>query len=166
MLPYRYQDRISLTISALVVVLAFLLPLYRRGVSVVAPLLVLLWLLDVALRRRWSDLKRSGTVIAVLLFLLLNLISLLWSSNLPEAWDYIGKYRHLLLVPAIAADGAPVAVEPLRLLAHCVTAGHDRIAILNRATSPHTYPTRPAAAAPRRNHAQLGTAITPQNSRC
>lgn len=107
MLANRHADRINLALNYLVVLLAFLLPVWRRWVSVVAPLVIVLWLFDGPLKEKVAALKKQWLVIAVLLFILLNLLSLLWSQDVAEGFDYLAKYRYLLLIPVIAGSLRP-----------------------------------------------------------
>jgi O-antigen ligase len=109
----RYSDTSNLLINFLLVVLAFLLPLYRNGVSAAAPLLILLWMAGGDYREKWQAIKRNRLVIAVLVYIGINLVSLLWSSNPAEGWTYVTKLRYLLLVPAIAASLRPGFVRPV-----------------------------------------------------
>jgi O-antigen ligase len=111
----RYTDKLNLSINYLLVTLALLLPVYRRAVSVVAPLLVILWLIDGPLKEKYEAIRKSRLILAVLLFILLNLVSLLWSDNLQEGFSYVGKYRYLLLVPVAATSLRPRFLQPLFL---------------------------------------------------
>jgi O-antigen ligase len=95
-------------INWLVVLLAFSLPLYRAWVSLAAFLILTLWFFQGGLRDRVGKLRRHRLTLAVLFFVALNLISLLWSENPANGFVYWRKYLYLLLVPAVASSLKPV----------------------------------------------------------
>lgn len=92
----------------LVVVLAFSIPLYRAWVSLATVLILLLWFFQNSLKDRVAELGRHRLTLTILLFLTLNLISLLWSQDPVGGFEYWRKYLYLLLVPAIASSLRPV----------------------------------------------------------
>ncbi len=96
------DPRLPRAFELLVLLLAFSVPLYRPWVTVAAPMIMILWLFLPDLRHRLRRLAGHGPTLAVLAFLLLNLLSLLWSSDPGEGLDYLTKYRYLLLVPVVA----------------------------------------------------------------
>jgi len=109
--PSQREKAANLAICWLLVGLAFVLPLYRNLVSALAPALILLWLFDGPLRRKLRVVMRIGPATAVLLFIALNLLSLLWSHNPAEGFDYLGKYRYFLLIPVIATSLRPQFID-------------------------------------------------------
>jgi len=92
----------------LVVVLAFSLPLYRAWVSLAAYLILILWFFQGGLRDRLNQLRQHPLTIAIVVFMALNLLSLLWSEDPSGGFTYWRKYLYLLLVPAIASSVRPV----------------------------------------------------------
>ena len=98
------ETNLDTYIGWLAVVLAVSLPLYRPWVTLATTLILLLWLVGPGLRQRVARLQRHRLSVAVLTFLALNLLSLLWSDNPAEGLRYVAKYRYLLLIP--------VAVKP------------------------------------------------------
>lgn len=96
------DPRLTRYFGLLVLVLAASLPLYRKWVSVAAPLAIVVWFFLPALPARLRALRRHGPTLAVLAFVALNLVSLLWSSHPDEGLDALSKYRYLLLVPVVA----------------------------------------------------------------
>ncbi len=88
----------------LVVLLAFSLPLYRAWISMAAALIPLLWFFQDDLGQRLHRLVRHRLTIAVMVFLAVNLVSLLWSDDPVTGLDYLAKYRYLLLIPAVASS--------------------------------------------------------------
>ncbi len=89
-------------IGWLAVVLAASLPLYRPWVTLATTLILLLWLVGGGLRQRVARLRHHRLSLAVLTFLALNLLSLLWSDDPAEGLRYVAKYRYLLLIPVAA----------------------------------------------------------------
>lgn len=94
----------------LVVLLAFALPLYRAWVSLAAYLIILLWFFQGDLQHRIERLKHHWLTIAVVVFIGLNLLSLLWSEDPIGGLDYWRKYTYLLLVPVVASSLRPAFV--------------------------------------------------------
>jgi len=92
----------------LVVVLAFSVPLYRAWVSLAAYLILILWFFQGGLRERFDHLKKHRLTIAIVVFMGLNLLSLLWSEDPAGGFAYWRKYLYLLLVPVIASSLRPV----------------------------------------------------------
>jgi len=99
--PDENSDRTPM-IGWLTVVLAFSLPLYRPWLGLAATLVMLLWIFDGNLRSESKRLKNHRLTLAIILFLALNLLSLLWSSDPAAGLRYAAKYRYLLLVPMLA----------------------------------------------------------------
>ena len=100
--------RLDRALDQVLIVLAFSLPLYRPWVSLAVPLYCLLWLVRGDLRNRIRPIRHHLPTVAVVAFIGLNYLSLLWSSHPAEGLSYLGKYRYLLLVPmtAIAVSAA------------------------------------------------------------
>jgi len=96
------ETNLDTYIGWLAVVLAVSLPLYRPWVTLATTLILLLWLVGPGLRQRVARLQRHRLSVAVLTFLALNLLSLLWSDNPAEGLRYVAKYRYLLLIPVAA----------------------------------------------------------------
>ena len=98
------RNRINLYLNVVVVVLAFSIPLYRKWVSIAAPLIMILWFVEGRLPDKLAVLKRHGLSLAVGGFIAFNLISVLWSSNPVAGLDYVFKYYYLLLIPILATS--------------------------------------------------------------
>lgn len=105
------RERLELAINWLAIVLMFVLPLFRRGVTITSTLIILLWLFS----GRWADkvraLRRVQPIFALALFVAVNIVSLLWSADLSEAIAYIFKYRYFLITIALATTLKPVFRE-------------------------------------------------------
>jgi O-antigen ligase len=97
-------EQVNLSINLLLLVLAFSIPIYRKWVVICAPLILLLWFFDGRFRDKIEALRRHRLTLAIVLFILLNLLSLLWSSDPSSGLSYVAKYRYLLLVPVIATS--------------------------------------------------------------
>lgn len=96
--------RVNLYLNILVLVLLFSIPLYRKWVGIAAPLITLLWFFEGRLRAKLNVLRRHPLSLAVLAFIGLHLLAVLWSSRPGDALDYASKFRYLLLVPVIATS--------------------------------------------------------------
>lgn len=75
---------------------AFVLPLSRAGVSFFTALLVLLWVLEGNFKSKIKRLLQNNVVIALCLFLIFNLISAVWTNEIQETLEYVGKYWFFL----------------------------------------------------------------------
>jgi O-antigen ligase len=98
---------IETSLGWLAIVLAFSLPLYRPWASLATTLLILLWLFGGGLRRRAMRLRGSRMTYAVLVFVVLNMLSLAWTSDLSAGLAYLTKLRYLLLIPIVASAVGP-----------------------------------------------------------
>ena len=92
----------------LTIVLAAALPLYRPWVTLATTAIILLWLFGGGLRHRASRLGSHRLTLAVLLFVALNVVSLVWSSDPGAGLRYLTKYRYLLLIPMLASSVRPI----------------------------------------------------------
>lgn len=100
----RFRDRIDFDkyINYIAIVYAFLLPISRAGISLLTATLFLLWLLDKDLKTRVKSIISNKVIFAILIFFSFSLLSLLWSSNIPEGWKFLRTYWYLLPVFAFA----------------------------------------------------------------
>ena len=96
------EAKLDTYVGWLTVVLAASLPLYRPWVTLATTLILMLWLFARGLRQRAVRLRHHRLTLAVLTFLALNFLSLLWSDNPAEGLRYVAKYRYLLLIPVAA----------------------------------------------------------------
>jgi O-antigen ligase len=101
------ETNLDTYIGWLAVVLAASLPLYRPWVTLATTLILLLWFVGRGLRQRIARLRHHRLSLAVLTFLALNLLSLLWSGDPAGGLEYVAKYRYLLLIPVAAATIRP-----------------------------------------------------------
>ena len=105
------ERSVTEVINWLVVVLAFSVPLYRAWVSLAAFLILVLWFFQGDLQRRLAALGRHRLTLAILVFISLNLVSLAWSEDPINGFEYWRKYLYLLLTPAIASSLTPQFVR-------------------------------------------------------
>ena len=135
-------------VNWVVVVLAFSLPLYRAWVSLAAILILVMWFFQDRLRDRVARLGRHRTTVAVLVFLALNLVSLLWSADPTNGFEYWRKYLSLRLVPAIASSLKPVFARRAFIAftgATLLSAAMMPAVILGDIHIRHIHPGNPAA---------------------
>jgi len=92
----------------LTIVLAAALPLYRPWVTLATTAIMLLWLFGGGLSLRVGRLRSHRLTLAVLLFIALNVVSLVWSSDPGAGLRYLTKYRYLLLIPMLASSVRPI----------------------------------------------------------
>ncbi len=102
------STRLDSVLGWLTVVLAFSLPLYRPWVTLATTLLLAFWLFGPGLSRRCAKLRHHRLTHAVLVFVALNMVSLLWTSDLQSGLRYLTKFRYLLLIPVLATSIRPV----------------------------------------------------------
>ena len=75
---------------------AFFLPLSRAGIGVFSFLLIALWLLEGNFKQKFLLYKHANIAIMLSLFLLLHVVSLLWTEHLFEAIDGMKKFWYVL----------------------------------------------------------------------
>jgi O-antigen ligase len=90
------------------IVLAAALPLYRPWVTLAAAAILVLWLFGGGLSVRAGRLRSHRLTLAILFFIALNVVSLLWTSDVGAGLRYVTKYRYLLLVPMLATSVRPM----------------------------------------------------------
>ena len=86
-------------ISTLLVLLAFFIPLSTSAVSVLAVLIVLFWLLEGDYKRKLSEIVSNKVCVAVLLYLALYVIGLLWSSDISAGVGVLKRHWKIFLMP-------------------------------------------------------------------
>ncbi len=86
----------------MVVGLAFSVAAQRQWATILCILIMLIWWMDGRVREKVLVIVRDPLWRSLLLFIALNVISLLWSADPIEGFSYLGKYRYLLLAPMVA----------------------------------------------------------------
>ncbi len=92
-------QKTTLAASPLLVLFAFALPLSTSAASILAILLLLAWLLSGNLKEKFREILHNPVAIAVLLYILLHVIGLLWSEDLTWGLKILKKQWKLLLFP-------------------------------------------------------------------
>jgi O-antigen ligase len=82
-------------INIIIVIYAFLVPISRAGIVFFSALLILLWFFN-NLKAKVELIKSSTVIKVFILFIIYNIVSLLWSENLIAGLDYIRKYWYFL----------------------------------------------------------------------
>ena len=87
----------SQAINYLIIVYAFVLPLSRAAIIAVSVLMIILFLMDINIRKNIKVIWSDQTSRAILLFIMFNVVSLMWVSaeNQLEAIRYMSKYWYL-----------------------------------------------------------------------
>ena len=83
-------------INYLAIGYAFFLPLSRAGVSLFTILLVIVWILEGDFKNKINLLKKNKIILAILAFIAINFISLLWTNDVDTSLSYIRRYWYLL----------------------------------------------------------------------
>ena len=92
-------QKAALAASPLLVLFAFALPLSTSAASILAILLLLAWLVSGDMKEKFSTIFHNPVAIAVLLYILLHIIGLLWSEDLTWGLKILKKQWKLLLFP-------------------------------------------------------------------
>lgn len=102
--------------------LAFSLPVSTSAVSVLASLIVFFWLLEGDFKRKWGEIIGNKVSLAVLIYLGLYMVGLLWSEDRGTSMEMFGKQWKILMMP-IFLTAMPVADEPRRRVINFFLAG-------------------------------------------
>jgi len=88
----------------LIIAYAFVLPITIAGIVLFEHLIIFSFLIGYfkgKISVDFSELKNSKTIVVLGLFLLLSLVSVIWSDDKTFALLYLTKYYHFLLIPII-----------------------------------------------------------------
>lgn len=96
-----FQTKISDAASPLLILFAFALPLSTSAGSILAVLLLLSWILSGDIQYKLKEILHNPVAIAVLLFLALHIIGLLWSDDVGLGLKILKKQWKLLLFPVL-----------------------------------------------------------------
>ncbi|RLA64189.1 MAG: hypothetical protein DRQ78_06210, partial [Epsilonproteobacteria bacterium] len=83
-------------INVVMLMYALFLPLSRAGIVFFSALLMLLWILEGNFKSKYLLMRKSKVILALVAFISFNLLSLLWTDNIPVAFQYIKKYWYFL----------------------------------------------------------------------
>ena len=101
------RQRLNRILNILVIVLAFSIPLYRKWVSIAAPIIMILWFAEGRLPDKLAALKTHRLTLAAAVFAGFALLSVAWSGDRLAGLGYVDKYRYLLLIPMLATALRP-----------------------------------------------------------
>lgn len=93
--------------SWLLPLLAFALPLSTSALSILAILIFLLWLIEGRFKEKMVAIAANPVVMAVLLYLSLLVVGLLWTSDLSNGWSVLQKNWKLMLLPVFITAMRP-----------------------------------------------------------
>ena len=79
----------------LILLFAFTLPLSRASVSAFSILLPLLWFLEGNYKEKWLIIQKEKSLIFLLLFIFVNLLSVLWTQNMDDAYRPLRMFMYL-----------------------------------------------------------------------
>jgi O-antigen ligase len=95
------QLRNSRATSHLIVLLAFFLPLSTSALSIIAVLLLLFWLGEGDFTRKYREIIANPVVLAIIAYLMLYPLALLWTQNLDNGLNILQKQWKYLLLPVV-----------------------------------------------------------------
>ncbi|AGF78909.1 O-Antigen ligase [Desulfocapsa sulfexigens DSM 10523] len=95
------NQKIVAATSPLLILFAFAFPLSTSAGSVLAVLLLLFWMLSGGLKEKLNEIRLNPVAVAVLLFIALHIIGLLWSEDLALGLHILKKQWKLLLFPVL-----------------------------------------------------------------
>ena len=95
------KENYSSYINYLLIVYAFCLPLSKAGTNIIELFLLIIWILEGKWKEKLNSIKNNLLVISVLLLILVSIFSIIWSSDVGYAIDYVLKYHHLLILVII-----------------------------------------------------------------
>ncbi len=88
----------------LILVFALTVPLVRASISLFMILLPVIWIIEGDFKRKFEDIKSSKLLMALLLYLIFSILSILWSSNLDTALNILRKSTYLFTIFVIATS--------------------------------------------------------------
>lgn len=100
-------------INYLIIGYAFTIPTTIAGIVFFQHMLILAFLFRGNFASAYQELKQSKIMIALFLFILLSLISVLWSEDKMYALLYVKKYYHFLSIPIVYVYFNPKYIKPV-----------------------------------------------------
>ncbi len=96
-----FTQKIAGAASPLLILFAFVLPLSTSAGSIGGVLLILCWMSSGQLRQKLHEISHNPVAIAILFYIGLHIIGLLWSEELAEGVHVLSKQWKLLLFPVL-----------------------------------------------------------------
>ncbi len=93
------QDKANTAASPLLILFAFALPLSTSAGSILAVLIFLCWILSGNKAAQFRMIKQNPVAVAVLCYILLHIVGLLWSDDLVRGLEVFKKQWKLILLP-------------------------------------------------------------------
>jgi O-antigen ligase len=93
------REKATVAASPLLILFAFALPLSTSAGSVLAILMILAWLVSGKYKDKFREIFHNPVAVAVLVYLLLHVLGLLWSEDLDWGLSILKKQWKLLLFP-------------------------------------------------------------------
>lgn len=91
----------TLLINYFIVALAFAIPISKAGTSFFEILLLLFWIIEGNFKSKFYEIRQSKFILTMIALIVLSIISLLWSSDIHFATNYIFKYWHFSIILVI-----------------------------------------------------------------
>ncbi len=100
----KIQHTATLSLDWLTVLLAFSIPLSTSAVSVLAVLILTAWVIGGDYSRKWAVITGNSVSLALLFYLGLFFLGLLWTQNIGTGLEIIEKQWKLLLFPVLLSS--------------------------------------------------------------
>ncbi|MCF6186289.1 MAG: O-antigen ligase family protein [Desulfobulbaceae bacterium] len=100
----KIQHTATLSIDWFAVMLAFSIPLSTSAVSVLAVLILTAWIIGGDYSRKWAVITKNPVSLALLFYLGLFFLGLLWTQNISTGLEMIEKQWKLLLFPVLLSS--------------------------------------------------------------
>ena len=84
-----------------ILVLAFVIPVSRSGISIMIFAIPFLWILEGGWQHKWKILKHDRLIQAITIYVTFICLSLLWTKNFTTALANAKNYGHLILIPVM-----------------------------------------------------------------
>lgn len=94
-----FQQKAGRVNAWLLALMALALPLSTSALSILAILILVVWLLEGGVRDKLRVINHHPVTLAVLVYLALYVLGLLWTEDLASGLDVIKKYWKLMLLP-------------------------------------------------------------------
>jgi len=93
------KEQLRDTNSYLLILFSFFIPTSVGATNITGAIIILLWLVIGTFKDDWNQLKNNKVVLAILLYVVIHIIGLLWTNSLESGFDMIKKDIRLLLIP-------------------------------------------------------------------
>ncbi|MDX4050977.1 O-antigen ligase family protein [Aliarcobacter skirrowii] len=97
----NYNLDYSKLINYFIVLYAFLFPFSRAGVTISSIFIILFFILQGDLKNKFKEIIKNKFIIVIFLFILLSILSVVYSNDKLFAISYVKKYWYFLTIPII-----------------------------------------------------------------